>query len=85
MAQYQMAVIYSRTGKTDDAVKVYRALADKPSVIVPLPFVLLELADTLRPSKPKEAAAIYQQIKKDFPDSAIAERADSELGLLPKS
>ena len=85
MAQYQMAVIYSRTGKTDEAVKLYRALADKPSVIVPRPFVLLELADTLRPSNPKEAATIYQQIKKDFPDSAIAERADSGLELLPKS
>ena len=85
MAQYQMAVIYSRTGKTDDAVKLYRALADKPSVIVSRPFVLLELAATLRASNPKEAATIYQQIKKDFPDTAIAEQADRGLDLLPKS
>jgi len=35
MAQYQMAIIYSRTGKPDDAVKVFRTLADKQSALVP--------------------------------------------------
>jgi TolA-binding protein len=86
MAQYQMAVIYSRTGKPDDAVKIFRALADKPSVLVPRPFVLLELAGILRSSNPKEAASIYQQIKKEFPDTAIADQADRGLDALsPKS
>ena len=86
MAQYQMGVIYSRTGKTDDAVKIFRALADKPSVIVPRPLVLLELARVLAPSNPKEAASIYQQIKKEFPDTALAEQADRGLdSLSPKS
>jgi hypothetical protein len=86
MAQYQMAVIYSRTGKTDDAVKIFRALADKPSVMVPRPLVLLELARVLAPSNPKEAANIYQQIKKEFPDTTLAEQADRGLdSLSPKS
>jgi hypothetical protein len=86
MAQYQMGIIYSRTGKTDDAVKVFRALADKPSVIVPRPLVMLELARVLAPSNPKEAASIYQQIKKEFPDTTLAERADRGLdSLSPKS
>jgi predicted negative regulator of RcsB-dependent stress response len=86
MAQYQMAVIYSRTGKPDDAVKIFRALADKPSVLVPRPFVLLELAGILRSANPKEAASIYQQIKKEFPDSTIADQADRGLDALsPKS
>ncbi len=86
MAQYQMAVIYSRTGKTVDAVKILRALADKPSVIVPRPLVLLELARVLASSNPKEAASIYQQIKKDFPDTTLAEQADRGLdSLSPKS
>ncbi|PYU43159.1 MAG: hypothetical protein DMG53_18470 [Acidobacteria bacterium] len=86
MAQYQTAVIYSRTGKPDDAVKIFRALAGKPSVLVPRPFVLLELAGILRNSDPKEAASIYQQIKKEFPDTTIADQADRGLDLLsPKS
>ena len=86
MAQYQMAIIYSRTGKPDDAVKIFRALADKQSALVPRPLVLLELAGVLRSSNPKEAAGIYQQIKKEFPDTSIADQADRGLDtLLPKS
>jgi len=86
MAQYQMATIYARTGKPDDAVKTYRALADKQSALVPRPLVLLELAGLLRNSNPKEAASIYQQIKKDFPDTPISDQADRGLDTLsPKS
>jgi predicted negative regulator of RcsB-dependent stress response len=86
MAQYQMAVIYSRTGKPDDAAKIFRALADKPSVLVPRSLALLELAGVLRQSKPQEAAIIYQQIKKDFPDTSLSDQADRGLdSLSPKS
>ncbi len=86
MAQYQTAVIYARTGKTDDAVKIYRALAGKPSAFVTRPLALLELAGILRQTNPKEAASVYQQIKKEFPDTTIAEEADRGLDTLaPKS
>jgi predicted negative regulator of RcsB-dependent stress response len=86
MAQYQMAVIYARTGKTDDAAKVLRALADKPSAFVPRPLALLELAGVLRQTNPKEAVNVYQQIKKEFPDPTIAEQADRGLDTVtPKS
>jgi len=86
MAQYQMANIYARTGKTDDAVKTYRAVAELRSVFVPRPLVLVELADFLRQSNPTEASNLYQQIKKEFPDSPVVERADRGLGMIaPKS
>jgi hypothetical protein len=86
MAQYQMGVIEARTGKTDEAVKIFRALADKPTVLVPRSLVLLELAGALRNSNPKEATAVYQQVKKEFPDTTMSEQADRELDLLsPKS
>ncbi len=86
MAQYQMAIIYSRTGKPDDAVKIFRALAEKPGVIVSRPLVLLELARLLRKSNPQEAAGIYQQVKKEFPDTTVADEADRGLATLsPKS
>jgi predicted negative regulator of RcsB-dependent stress response len=86
MAQYQTAVMYSRTGKPDDAAKIFRALADKPSVFVPRPLALLELAGVLRQNNPKEAASVYQQVKKEFPESAISEEADRGLDTLgPKS
>jgi predicted negative regulator of RcsB-dependent stress response len=86
MAEYQTGVIYFRTGKADDAVKIFRTLADKPSVFVPRPLSLLELASALRQSNPKEAANVYQQVKKEFPESAISEEADRGLDTLaPKS
>ena len=86
MAQYQMGVIYARTGKPDDAAKTFRELADKRSVFVPRPVALLELANVLRQTNAKEAANVYQQIKKEFPDTTISEQADRGLDLLaPKS
>jgi predicted negative regulator of RcsB-dependent stress response len=86
MAQYQIAIINERTGKPDEAVTIYRALADKKLVFVPRPLALLELAKVLRQNKPQEAVAVYQQIKQEFPDSTISEEADRGLGTLaPKS
>jgi predicted negative regulator of RcsB-dependent stress response len=86
MAQYQTAILYSRTGKGDEAAKIFRALSDKPSVFVTRPLALLELAGVLRQTNPKEAATVYQQVKKEFPESAISEEADRGLDTLgPKS
>jgi predicted negative regulator of RcsB-dependent stress response len=86
MAEYQTAVIYTRTGKADEAVKIFRKLADKPSVFVPRPLALLELAGALRQTNPKEAVNTYQQVKKEFPESAISEEADRGLDTIaPKS
>jgi len=86
MAQYQIGVIYGRTGKPEDAAKIFRELADKRSVFVPRPLALLELANVLRQTNPKEAVSVYQQIKKEFPDTTISEQADRGLDLLaPKS
>ena len=86
MAQYQTAVIYARTGKADDAAKMLRALSDKPSTFITRPLALLELAGVLRQTNPKEAANVYQQIKKEFPDSTIAEQADRGLdSVAPRS
>jgi hypothetical protein len=85
LTRYQMAQVHARTGETAEAVKIYRELADQPSVFVPRGLVLLELAGQLRATNPKEAANLYAQIKKEFPDTAIAEAADRGLEALPKS
>lgn len=86
MAQYQIGVIDARTGKPDEAAKIFRDLADRHSVFVPRPVALLEEANILRQTNPKEAAAVYQQIKKEFPDTTISEQADRGLDLVtPKS
>ncbi len=82
LAKYQTAILDERTGKTDDAVKLLRALADKPTVLVPKPTVMLELAHVLSTSKPQEAVSVYQQLKKDYPNSAVSEEADRGLEAL---
>lgn len=86
MAQYQQAILLQRTGKNDEAIKLFRSLADKKSVFVPRPMVLLDLAGALKQSNPKEAVETYQKVKKEFPDPAIAEEADKGLeAIAPKS
>ena len=86
LAEYQKALIAGRTGKSDDAVKILRKLSDSGSVLVPKPLVLLELAGVLRQSDPKQAASVYQQIKKDYPNTTVADEADRGLGTItPKS
>jgi hypothetical protein len=82
MAKFQIAIVNARTGKPDEAVKIFRELADKGSVFVPRPLALLEMANALRQSNRKEAINVYQQIKKEFPDTAAAEQADRGLELL---
>ncbi len=86
LAQFQMAVIYERTGKADEAAKILRDLSERPTVLVPRATSLLELAGALRQTKPQEAASVYQQIKKEFPDTTISEAADRGLdSIAPKS
>ena len=48
--------------------------------------VLLELAGVLRQSDPKQATALYEQLKKDYPNTSVADEADRGLEMLtPKS
>jgi predicted negative regulator of RcsB-dependent stress response len=86
MAQYQIGIIYERTGKPDEAAKIFRNLADHSSIFVPRPVALLELAEVLRQSDPKQAVSVYEQLKKEFPNSAVSDEADRGLETLaPKS
>jgi TolA-binding protein len=86
MAKFQMAIIDARSGKTDEAVKIFRELADKQqSAFVPRPLALLEMANAMRKTNPKEAANVYQQIKKEFPDTPVSDEADRGLEMLNKS
>jgi predicted negative regulator of RcsB-dependent stress response len=86
MAQYQMGVIYERTGKPDDAIKIFRDLADHSTVFVPRPLALIELAGVLRQKDPQRAVSVYEQLKKEFPNTAVADEADRGLETLsPKS
>jgi len=86
LAQYQTALIAERSGKNQEAVMTLRALSTSGSVLVPKPLVLLEMAGVLSQTDPKQATSIYEQLKKDYPNTAVADQADRGLELLtPKS
>jgi predicted negative regulator of RcsB-dependent stress response len=83
MAKLELAGLDDRTGKEDEAVKLYQELLTKPTVLVPKPVVLLALAEHYTPKNPTEAAKYFGQIKSEFPGTPIAQQAEQELALLP--
>ena len=79
-ANPKLAVGRASPGKNRGVV--IHSCVSRPGV----PLQVLELAGLLRSSNPKEAVSIYQQIKKEFPDTTIADQADRGLDTLsPKS
>lgn len=82
LAQFQLALIAEKNGKNDEAIKTLRALSTSGAALVPKPMVLLELAGVLGHTDPKQATGIYQQLKKDYPNTSVADQADRGLELL---
>jgi len=82
LAKYQTALIAERSGKKDEAIKTLQALSTAGSVLVPKPMVLLELAGLYSQTDRKQATALYEQLKKDYPNTPVADEADRGLELL---
>jgi len=82
LAQYQTALIAERNGKKEEAIKTLQALSTAGSVLVPKPMVLLELAGIYSQTDPKQATTLYEQLKKDYPNTPVADEADRGLELL---
>jgi predicted negative regulator of RcsB-dependent stress response len=82
LAKYQTALIAERNGKKDEAIKTLQGLSTAGSVLVPKPMVLLELAGLYRQTDRKQAVALYEQLKKDYPNTPVADEADRGLELL---
>ena len=83
LSRLELAGLDDRTGKPDDAVKLYQQLLSKPTILVPKPVVLLALAEHYSPKNPTEAAKYFGQIKTEYPGTPIAQQANQELALLP--
>jgi predicted negative regulator of RcsB-dependent stress response len=83
LAQFELAKLDDRTGRADQAANLYQQLMAKPTILVPKPVVMLALAEHYRAKNPTEAARLYNQIKSQYPDTAIADQAGQELALLP--
>lgn len=79
LAKLSLTEIAAQAGKTDEAAKYLTDLIDHPTALVPKARAQMALADLYRKTKPAEAAKLYEQVKKDFPDSPLAEEADRKL------
>ena len=82
LAKFQTALIAERNGKKDEAVNELKALSTSGSVLVPKAMVLLEMANVLSQTDPKQATTVYEQLKKDYPNTSVADQADRGLELL---
>lgn len=82
-AQLTLAGFYQQRGRTADAQKLYRQLADNPTVTVPRSMALLELATLQSESDPAAARKLFDEIKREFPDTQIAAEVTRRIELLP--
>ena len=85
LARFQLAGVLAKTGKAEDAAKIYQQLMANPPALVPKPVVMLALADHYLKTNPAEATKLYDQVRKDFANTPAAEAAEKRLELLPKS
>jgi tetratricopeptide (TPR) repeat protein len=85
LAQFALAGELFKTGRKQEAVKIYQNLANHPSLTVPRASALLALADALKDSQPARARQLYDQIEREFPaDSSIAEAVRQQMAELPQ-
>ena len=84
-ARFALAGVLAKTGKTEDAAKIYQDLADHPTTMVPRATALLALADVYRATQPKRAREIYEQVQKDYgADTVVADALKQQLATLPQ-
>jgi tetratricopeptide (TPR) repeat protein len=83
--QFALAGVLAKTGKTDEAAKIYQNLADHPTTMVPRATALLAMADVYRAPQPKRAREIYEQVQKEYgSDTVVADSLKQQLATLPQ-
>jgi tetratricopeptide (TPR) repeat protein len=85
LAQFALAGEYLKTGKKQEADRIYQNLADHPSLSVPRASALLAMVDSLKDSQPARARQLYDQIQKEFgSDPSVAQLLRQEMAELPQ-
>jgi predicted negative regulator of RcsB-dependent stress response len=80
LAKMAMASVYRNSGRSKQAVDLYKQLAAKPTSTVGKVTAELEMAATYRAdNQPLEAKRIYQTIQKENPASEAAQMASAKL------
>ncbi len=83
LAQFSLADVLLKSGKTQEAIKIYQDLSGHPSLAVPKASALLGLAAAYRDSQPARARQLYEQIQKEFgSDPSVADAMKQEMTAL---
>jgi predicted negative regulator of RcsB-dependent stress response len=83
LAKLALASIYQDTGKTQQAVDLYKSLAEKPTTTVGKTTAEFELANLYENNhQPLEAIKIYERMQKDSPTSPVGQLASQKLQAL---
>ena len=85
LARFSLAGEYLKTGKSQEAIKIYQDIADHPTATVPRSTALLALADAYRATQPAQARAIFERLETEFgSDPSLAEVLKQEIASLPQ-
>lgn len=80
LAKMALASVYRNSGRSKQAIDLYKQLAAKPTNTVGKATAELEMAATYQAdNQPQEAKRIYQTIQKENPTSEAAQLASSKL------
>jgi tetratricopeptide (TPR) repeat protein len=80
LAKMALASVYRDTGRTKQAVDLYKQLAEKPTSTVGKVAAQMELAATYQAdNQPLEAKRVYGQIQKENPATEAAQMASAKL------
>ncbi len=79
VAEFRLAGVYAKLGKTAQAVQTYKELMAKPTLLVPRPLVMLTLADFYAKSNHVESIKLLNQVKQEFPESPASQEAEKRL------
>jgi tetratricopeptide (TPR) repeat protein len=82
LAKLALANLYASTGREQQAIDIYKKLIDKPTNTVSQSAARMALAQVYATKDPAKARELYEQIKKDDPNSAASTLANNRLETL---
>lgn len=85
LAKFALGGEYLKTGKTQDAIKIFQDLSEHPTATVPRSTALVALAGVYSGAQPAQARQIYDRLGKEFQDDpALASELKQQASSLPQ-
>ncbi|HET7840328.1 MAG TPA: hypothetical protein VFM21_01920 [Terriglobia bacterium] len=85
LAKFALAGEYLKTGKAQDATKIYLDLSDHPTDTVSRPTAMLALAGVYRGTQPAQARQIYERLEKEYSsDASLAAELKQQASSIPQ-